>query len=37
MKFVLLEGVSHSGRTGIQGQPALVKEIRAFIAAQRTN
>src|SRR5215510_1624738 len=37
MKFVLLEGVSHTGRTGIQGQPALVKEIRAFIAAQRTN
>ena len=37
MKFVLLDGVSHTGRTGIQGQPALVTEIRAFIAAQRTN
>ena len=37
MKFVLLEGVSHTGATGIQRQPALVTEIRAFIAAQRTN
>ena len=37
MKFVLLEGVSHTGQTGIQRQPALVTEIRAFIAAQRTN
>jgi pimeloyl-ACP methyl ester carboxylesterase len=37
MKFVLLDGVSHTGATGIQRQPALVKEIRAFIAAQRTN
>jgi pimeloyl-ACP methyl ester carboxylesterase len=37
MKFVLLDGVSHTGVTGIQRQPALVKEIRAFIAAQRTN
>jgi pimeloyl-ACP methyl ester carboxylesterase len=37
MRFVLLDGVSHTGPTGIQGQPALVKEIRAFIAAQRTN
>jgi hypothetical protein len=37
MKFVLLEGVSHTGATGIQRAPALVIEIRAFIAAQRTN
>ena len=37
MKFVLLEAVSHTGATGIQRQPALVIEIRAFIAAQRTN
>jgi pimeloyl-ACP methyl ester carboxylesterase len=35
MKFVLLEGVSHTGPTGMQAQPALVTEIRAFIAAQR--
>ena len=35
MRFVLLEGVSHTGRTGIQGQPQLVAEIRAFIAAQK--
>lgn len=35
MKFVLLEGVSHTGKTGIQGQPELVKEIRAFIAERR--
>ena len=35
MKLVLLEGVSHTGPTGIEGQPALVAEIRAFIAAQR--
>ena len=37
MKFVLLEGVSHTGPTGIQGRPELVAEIRTFIAAQRTN
>lgn len=37
MKFVLLEGVSHTGATGIQRSPALVTEIRTFIAAQRTN
>jgi pimeloyl-ACP methyl ester carboxylesterase len=35
MKLVLLEGVSHIGKTGIQGQPQLVAEIRAFIASQR--
>jgi hypothetical protein len=29
--------VSHTGPTGIQGRPELVAEIRAFIAAQRTN
>ena len=37
MKFVLLEGVSHTGPTGIQGRPELITELRAFIAAQRTN
>lgn len=37
MKFVLLEGVSHTGATGIQGRPELQTEIRALIAAQRTN
>ena len=35
MKFVLLEGVSHTGPTGIQGRPELVTELRAFIASQR--
>jgi pimeloyl-ACP methyl ester carboxylesterase len=35
MKLVLLEGVSHTGSTGIQGQPELVAAIREFIAAQR--
>jgi len=35
MKLVLLEGVSHTGPTGIQGQPQLVAEIRAFLASQR--
>jgi pimeloyl-ACP methyl ester carboxylesterase len=35
MKLVLLEGVSHTGATGIQGRPELVAEIRAFIAEQR--
>jgi hypothetical protein len=37
MKFVLLDGVSHTGPTGIQGRPELVTELRAFIATQRTN
>ncbi len=36
MKLVLLEGVSHTGKTGIQRQPELLKEIRAFIEGQRT-
>jgi hypothetical protein len=36
MKFVLLEGVSHTGPTGIQGRPELVAAIRKFIAAQRS-
>jgi pimeloyl-ACP methyl ester carboxylesterase len=31
MKLVLLEGVSHTGKTGIQSSPALVSEIRTFI------
>ena len=35
MKLVLLEGVSHTGPTGIQGQPQLLVEIRAFLASQR--
>lgn len=35
MKLVLLEGVSHTGKTGIQGDPRLVAEIRTFIAEQR--
>lgn len=35
MKLVLLEGVSHTGKTGIQGRPELVAEIRKFIAEQR--
>ena len=34
MTLVLLEGVSHTGKTGIQGQPALLTEIRKFIAEQ---
>jgi hypothetical protein len=37
MKFVLLEGVSHMGPTGIQGRPELQIELRALIAAQRVN
>ncbi len=35
MKLVLLEGVSHTGKTGIQGRPELVAEIRKFIAEQK--
>jgi pimeloyl-ACP methyl ester carboxylesterase len=35
MKLILLEGVSHTGATGIQGRPELVAAIREFIAAQR--
>ena len=35
MKLVVLEGVSHTGPTGLQAQPALVAEIRAFIEASR--
>ncbi len=34
MKLVLLEGVSHVGKTGIQASPALVTEIRKFITEQ---
>lgn len=34
MKFVLVEGASHTGPTGIQGRPELVAEIRKFIASQ---
>ena len=34
MKLMLLEGVSHTGKTGIQENPALVTEIRKFIAEQ---
>ena len=35
MKLVLLEGVSHTGATGIQGRPELVAAIRDFVASQR--
>jgi pimeloyl-ACP methyl ester carboxylesterase len=35
MKLILLEGVSHTGATGIQSQPELVVAIREFIAVQR--
>jgi pimeloyl-ACP methyl ester carboxylesterase len=35
MKLVVLEGVSHTGVTGIQGRPELVAAIREFIAANR--
>lgn len=35
MKLVLLEGVSHTGQTGIQSQPQLVVEIRTFLAEQK--
>lgn len=35
MKLVLLEGVSHTGKTGIQGRPELIAEIRKFIAEQQ--
>ncbi len=35
MKLVLLEGVSHTGATGIQGRPELVVAIGEFIAAKR--
>jgi pimeloyl-ACP methyl ester carboxylesterase len=35
MKLVLLEGVSHTGTTGIQRQPGLVVAIREFLAANR--
>jgi len=35
MKLVLLEGVSHTGPTGIQGKPELVAGIREFIASQK--
>jgi pimeloyl-ACP methyl ester carboxylesterase len=32
VKLVILDGVSHTGKTGIQGDPRLVTEIRTFIA-----
>ena len=32
MKLVILDGVSYTGKTGIQGDPRLVTEIRTFIA-----
>lgn len=35
MKFVVLDDVSHTGKKGIQRQPALVKELRAFLAERR--
>jgi hypothetical protein len=33
MKLVLLEGVSHTGKTGIRRQPELVTEIRVHRSA----
>lgn len=35
MKLVILEGVSHTGKTGIQSSPLLVPAIRTFIAEQQ--
>ncbi len=35
MRLVLLDGVSHTGPTGIQGRPELVAAIRQFIAETR--
>jgi pimeloyl-ACP methyl ester carboxylesterase len=37
MKLMLLEGVSHTGPTGIQGRAELPAAIREFIASQRSN
>ena len=34
MTLALLDGVTHTGKTGIQAAPALVTEIRRFIAGQ---
>ncbi len=34
MKFVLLEGVSHTGPSGIQGRPELVEAVRTLIASR---
>jgi pimeloyl-ACP methyl ester carboxylesterase len=35
MKLILLDGVSHTGATGIQGRPELVAAIREFIGGYR--
>ena len=35
MKFVIVEGASHTGPDGIQGRAELISAIRAFIASQR--
>jgi pimeloyl-ACP methyl ester carboxylesterase len=35
MKLVLLEGVSHTGPSGMLAQPALMAEIRTFVTEQR--
>src|SRR5258705_11573203 len=35
MKLMLLEGVAHTGPTGIQGRPELPAAIREFVASQR--
>jgi len=37
IKFILLEGVSHTGPTGIQSRPDLVTAVRNFIVSQRNN
>ena len=34
MKFVIVEGASHTGPDGIQGRPELITAIREFIASQ---
>ena len=35
MKFVIVEGASHTGPDGIQGRPELISAIRDFIASER--
>ena len=35
MKFVIVEGASHTGPDGIQGRPELISAIREFIASHR--
>jgi pimeloyl-ACP methyl ester carboxylesterase len=35
MKFVIVEGASHTGPDGMQGRPELISVIREFISSQR--